>query len=471
MIKPFLIFLGLSANFFIATAQNMVNSTGEIVVNVSSYLVVTGDVDVKNNGTVTVNGTLSFTGDMTEETGSTTTWGGSSSMLIKGGGTQNITGITSIDALTIQNSSQAVLAQNTAITGSLTLTSGTVSVGNFNLTMGNSATISGASSSNYVITNGTGALVRQVGGSAVSFPVGTGSGYNPISLANSGTTDDLSVSISDDVLQDGSSGSTVSSRVVDRTWNITEAVSGNLSLSATFQWAASDELTSFDRNNAVVYHFTGGDWIADGTTGSVSGADPYTVTVTGITSLSAFSVGDDMTVFPVEFLSFTAIQDQEIVRLNWVTARELHSDYFAIERRISSGNWEELGSVPAAGYSEEIQQYSFLDKKAPNGIIYYRLRQVDLDGNFAYSDQVEVQLDYPDIIYYPNPVSHILTLRNPGSTSLHIEMLDFTGRGVYSFDLAQGQSKINLANLPLGVYNMRIKNSDGRVRSVRLVKN
>ena len=233
------VFILLILCSYTAGAQNLVNSTGELVLNAGTHLVITGDVDIINNGTITINGTLSFTGDMTEESGSTTTWGGNSNLQITGGGTQNLVGINSIDSLTISNNSQAVLAQNISITSNLTLSSGKVSIGNFNLTIGNSASISGASSSNYIVTGGSGSLIREVGGSSVSFPVGTSSGYNPISLSNSGTTDDFSVSVSDNVLQDGSSGSTISSRVVDRTWNISEGLAGSSNLSASFQWSGT----------------------------------------------------------------------------------------------------------------------------------------------------------------------------------------------------------------------------------------
>lgn len=462
--------VALWMNISMMLAQNMGNSTGELVVESGSYLVITGDLDNSNNGDLTVNGTLSVTGDITSTPGTTITWGGSSAMLIKGGTTQSIDGVSSLRALTIENSSEAQLAQHTTITSSLILTSGKLTLGNFNLTMGNSATISGASTSDYINASGAGALVRQVAGSAVSFPVGTASGYNPLSLTNSGTSDAFSVRVVNRVLQDGSSGSVINSRVVDRTWSITEAVSGALSLNATFQWAAADELSNFDRANTTVYHYTGGAWLADGTTGSVSGSDPYAVTVTGITSLSPFSVGDDQTVFPVEWLSFTAVPDDQMIRLNWATASELNSDYFAVERRFEQGNWQELGIVPAAGYSNETREYEFRDQDAFSGRRSYRLKQVDMDGTFSYGDQVEVEMMHTTISYFPNPFSQNLTIRNPWQNSLTAKIIHPDGRMVRTFEVKTGDNQINVSDIPSGIYLLQLSEPSGWIRSVSVVK-
>lgn len=469
-IKMLLFALALGGMVPTLFAQHLVNSAGELVVASGGYLVVSGDIDNTNNGIITVNGSLSTTGDFTSTPGASVTWGGSGDMIVNGGGTQVIDGVSSIRAITIDNSTVASLAQNTAITGSLALTSGKVSLGNFDLSMGSSATISGASATNYILTGGSGSLVQETGGVAVVFPVGTASGYNPVSLANSGTTDNLSVRIVDNVLKNGSSGSAITSHVVDRTWFIDEAVSGSLNLSATFQWDATDELTSFDRGNTVVYHYTGGNWQVDGSTGAVSGSDPYSVTVSGITTLSPFSVGDNLTTFPVEWLSFTAVASGETVLLEWATASELHSDYFAIERSAIQDNWEQLAILPAAGISNEVRQYRFMDRQPLPGHNQYRLRQVDLDGAFSYSSQVEIDFTQVGLSCYPNPVRDQLTIRNPETGIMHVEVMDLTGRRVSTFEIGEGKQEVSLEFLNSGVYTLRASNRGGSVYTFSFFK-
>ncbi len=99
--------------------------------------------------------------------------------------------------LTINCSGGVTLGGAAPVNGNLILTSGTLSLGSNNLTIASTKTITGASSSNYIVTNGTGYLIQQVPATStnVTFPVGTSSAYNPVILNNGGTTDNYSVRV------------------------------------------------------------------------------------------------------------------------------------------------------------------------------------------------------------------------------------------------------------------------------------
>ncbi|GAB1396218.1 hypothetical protein MASR1M65_09950 [Saprospiraceae bacterium] len=120
--------------------------------------------------------------------------------------------------------------------------------------------------------NGTGVLKRTVGNADVSCPVGNAA-YNPAILKNAGTSDIYSLRVADDVFTNGDSGPALTEKVVDRTWYITEANTGGSNVEATFQWAASDELSGFVRSLCNVAHYTGGTW-NEGTNGAASGSGP-----------------------------------------------------------------------------------------------------------------------------------------------------------------------------------------------------
>ena len=95
-------------------------------------------------------------------------------------------------------------------------------------------------------------------------------------------------------------------------------------------------------------------------------------------------------VLPVELTKFTAQQIGESITLNWETATELDNDYFAIERSVDGENFESIAQILGAGTSIVPQYYEFVDKNPTAATLYYRLKQVDLDGKFAYSEMVTV---------------------------------------------------------------------------------
>lgn len=89
---------------------------------------------------------------------------------------------------------------------------------------------------------------------------------------------------------------------------------------------------------------------------------------------------------PVELLSFNCTSNQRGIELNWITATEHDNDYFAIERSADGKNFEEIARISGAGNSTSETEYRYMDKNPLNGINYYRLKQVDFNGNSTNSD-------------------------------------------------------------------------------------
>ena len=88
---------------------------------------------------------------------------------------------------------------------------------------------------------------------------------------------------------------------------------------------------------------------------------------------------------PVELLSFTAIRRNDNVQLKWQTASETNNDFFNIERSEDGRHWQTLGKMDGAGNSSETLAYTWTDQSPLRGLSYYRLKQVDFDGRYAYS--------------------------------------------------------------------------------------
>jgi hypothetical protein len=117
---------------------------------------------------------------------------------------------------------------------------------------------------------------------------------------------------------------------------------------------------------------------------------------------------------PVELISFTAEVVNNEVKLNWQTASEINNRGFEIERHCAiskfefrNSNFKQIGFVQGNGTTTEFHSYTFFDKNVEPGLYQYRLKQIDFDGSFTYSDIVEAEVTAPNIFSleqnYPNP--------------------------------------------------------------------
>ncbi len=110
---------------------------------------------------------------------------------------------------------------------------------------------------------------------------------------------------------------------------------------------------------------------------------------------------------PVELTSFLASVTGDNVILEWTTATEINNFGFEVERKSLNSDYEVVGLVSGAGSTTEPRYYSFTDSKISSGIYTYRLKQLDFDGSFEYSYEVEVDVMAPAVYSleqnYPNP--------------------------------------------------------------------
>lgn len=110
---------------------------------------------------------------------------------------------------------------------------------------------------------------------------------------------------------------------------------------------------------------------------------------------------------PVELISFTALIENNSVVLNWSTATELNNQGFHIERKSELKDFETIGFIKGNGTTNEIMNYSFVDKNISSGNYFYRLKQIDLDGSFKYSNEINIKYNLPQKFVleqnHPNP--------------------------------------------------------------------
>lgn len=166
------------------------------------------------------------------------------------------------------------------------------------------------------------------------------------------------------------------------------------------------------------------------------------LTWTGLTSFSEFGMGGGGdNPLPVQLSSFTASTKGRDVILNWTTATEINTAGFEIERKLisqekSQAKWENVGFVRGNVNSNRPIEYTFTDTKLNTGKYAYRLKMIDNDGSYEYSDEVQVEIGKPDVTKieqnYPNafnPATKIeYQLANP--SKVVIEVYNITGEKI-----------------------------------------
>jgi hypothetical protein len=184
---------------------------------------------------------------------------------------------------------------------------------------------------------------------------------------------------------------------------------------------------------------------------------------------------------PVKLVSFnaTANQTEGMVETNWTTAIEINNDYFEIERSADAINFTPVSRVKGAGNSTALLNYSFNDVKPLNGLSYYRLKQVDFDGAFTYSDIVGVTLGkQSSVVLYPNPTQNEFTVDIANaSENIKVSILDLNGREVFARAYNQSEPSANKQisiqakeTLSAGLYMVHVE-TNGTIFKQKLIIN
>lgn len=182
-----------------------------------------------------------------------------------------------------------------------------------------------------------------------------------------------------------------------------------------------------------------------------------------------YSVAQSTVPLPIKLLSFDAELRGEKVLCTWVTASETNNDHFDVERSFDGESFVKIGQVNGfgAGISTTNRSYSFEDPNQCSELRYYRLRQVDIDGRFEYSETVAINCSKKDpvIQIHPNPVSDELNYQfiQANDDVLSVRILDVTGRvvkeeitnAVHGFN----SSSLDVSKLATGSYYLQLRST------------
>lgn len=228
-------------------------------------------------------------------------------------------------------------------------------------------------------------------------------------------------------------------------------------------YLGSDTYSSTDYNNGPSKQIT------FTPAASVTRSDDIVATATDANgNTSEFSASP--ATLPVELTAFEARADAGAVHLTWRTASETNSAGFEVQRKTTGAEFQTLAFVDGAGTTGRPQRYAYEDATAPTSrkAITYRLKQIDTDGAFAYSREVEVALQPPATFSlapsFPNPANRQATIRYalPRPAEVQLVVYDVLGRRVQTLvDSAQPagrhEATLQTSRLPSGVYVYRLQ--------------
>jgi autotransporter-associated beta strand protein len=435
------------------------------------------------SGFLTINGG----GTITRVAGSLTTvptFIGSSNMTYGNGSALNITTgnelAPTIANITVNTNGVVTLAATRSITGTFTFTLGKLLIfHNQKLTIPAINTISGVTNARYFVVYKTSRLVRTgVSTTARLFPVGNGALYTPLNISNA-TSSTIEVGGRDTVSKfEDDTPANFLSDVVDQTWYI-DMTSGTPNATVQFGWQTASQLGVFNPAGILrAYRYNGSNWGAGNVAtimGSPISGTNFSAQTTGVTTFSPWAIGNDGGPLPVELTKFTGTLTKGIASLIWQTSSELNNKGFEVELSNNGNDFRKVGFVKGAGTTNQIQNYTF-DCLVNQAIVYFRLRQLDVDGKFNYSPVIALrQVNAQTASISPNPsYSDIkLSLTGYDSEKLQTVITNLLGQPVAVINGLPEQVEAEFGQvakaLKVGTYNITITGSS-QAKTIRFIK-
>lgn len=457
-----------------ALTYNKLSLSGSSSKNLSSNITVNDSLWIESSATADFGATASvLDGKGYVKIGGTATGSSSGKIRLSGSAAQTLAATGTVRNIDLSNSNGATLSGKLTVNNALTISAGDLTTGSADtVVLASAATISEnidftttTGADNYLIGNLK--TVRSVGTAAETFG---GMGFSLTAGADLGTVTAIRVSGANGMIT--SNGNTS----INRKWVVTPTVQpATADRNVTFTWPSDDDnaksLTAFQMwkspDGVQPYEKFGLEQNVN--------THPRSVTVNNIASFSTFTGTDSNQPLPVELLSFDGRNVNGDAYLYWTTLSERNNKGFFIEKSSDSVHFYEIGFVAGKGTSSDVNFYSFTDKQF-TADSYYRLKQMDMDGNFEYSKKVFVQTNKSSIEVgvFPNPFAHNIQFAlNQNVARVKLSVYSLEGKLIGAFDgsVSDGNQYLNTQTeaLSKGVYLVRFQ-AEGLNKTVKIAK-
>ena len=172
---------------------------------------------------------------------------------------------------------------------------------------------------------------------------------------------------------------------------------------------------------------------------------------------------------PIQLLAFSAEKQALQSYLQWATATEINNEYFQVERSGDGEHFDPIGQVAGAGNSSLRKDYNYIDAHPVQGLNYYRLRQVDVDGLYSFSPIRALKFDLREHVFiYPNPSKSYAIVETPdilrGCT---MEVYDIHGKKYVELELNSDKQEVMMDDWPSGSYTVKIVKKESHYEDTR----
>lgn len=467
-------------SIYSGSAGTVTMTNTDLVLNGSLTIANGTSISNANNRDITIAGNWNNSG-----TGSFSP--GTGEVIFNGSAAQTTTGTNAFYDLTVNNANNLTFsgAGSNSVANVLTFTNGKIVSSSTNvLNLGLSASVSGASSARYV--SGPMTKVISSGGSFTA-PVGkiTPGRYRPVTIASTSLTDTWSIEYFGSNATGGGYNTTTMNTAniltvsIYEYWQVTRAGATTADLGLTYDVGSyfvsaagvgtmTDLRVARWETSVPWWDLPGGGGTHTATGNTTAG----TVTVTGATNFGPVTLASIVSPspLPIDLVSFQGKRVPMGVELRWTTQSEHNNDYFELEKSTSGEKFGSVATIKGNGTSSMAHHYEYLDTKVSTGTTFYRLKQVDFDGSFTYSNVISVNYEGSfTFSVYPNPATgvevgfQILGIKE--TNTVGVTLFDELGRKVMSaqvpVDEASGSvdGRFPIDKLADGIYYFRVDGS------------
>lgn len=263
--------------------------------------------------------------------------------------------------------------------------------------------------------------------------------------------------------------------VVDRWWDINTTAAATATVTFSYRGAENTMIVPYNTGTLGAQHWDGTAWEPPVGSATAVTAGVGSITVAGLSTFSPWVLASLAAPLPVELVSFTATCSEGHAVIDWSTASETMNDYFVVEKSEDGEHFIECGRSDGAGTSTEMHSYKLIDPSALNGLTYYRVRQVDFNGESTVTKVISVNS-------CESNGTTINSWYSSGAVNIEIlgvqegvyttELVDMQGRSVLRSntskegDLATG--RLNTVGLQQGIYLLKTTDPNGVVTCNRI---
>lgn len=173
---------------------------------------------------------------------------------------------------------------------------------------------------------------------------------------------------------------------------------------------------------------------------------------------------------PVTLASFDAERKESVTLVTWSTTSEINSKEFEIQRSTDGKSWTAIGTLPAIGTGSEKENYQFTDLLPESGLNYYRLKMIDQDDSYAFSQIRSVHFtEFSWAKLYPNPVNHMLYISIRNNKVKKMRLIDLSGRIVHRSEILTREMELDMRPYARGMYFIHLEQENGLIAIFKIM--